>query len=49
MKKHYDQGIELLKEIDYDMSKIESAYFDPKKTLSSSNYQKVESILNSSK
>jgi hypothetical protein len=49
MKKHYDQGIELLKEIDYDMSKIESAYFDPKKTLSSSNYQKVESILNSNK
>lgn len=49
MKKHYEQGIELLKEIDYDMTKIEKAYFDPKKTLSSANYSKVEAILKSAK
>ncbi len=49
LKKNYDQGIDLLKEINYDLSKIEKAYFDPKKTLSSRNYQKVEAILNSTK
>lgn len=49
LKKNYDQGINLLEEINYDMSKIEKAYFDPKKTLSSGNYQKVEAILKSAK
>ena len=33
LKKNYDLAINLLKEINYDMSKIEKAYFDPKKTL----------------
>ena len=45
LKKNYDLAINLLKEINYDMSKIEKAYFDPKKTLSSNNYKKVETIL----
>ena len=45
MKKNYELAINLLKEIDYDMSQIEKAYFDPQKTLSSDNYKKVESIL----
>jgi hypothetical protein len=45
LKKNYDLAINLLKEINYDMSKIEKAYFDPKKTLSSDNYKKVETIL----
>jgi len=45
LKKNYELAINLLKEIDYDMSQIEKAYFDPQKTLSADNYKKVESIL----
>ena len=49
MQRHYDQGMRILDEINYDMSQIEKAYFDPKKTLSSDNYQKVENILKNAK
>ena len=45
LKKNYELAINLFKEIDYDMSQIEKAYFDPQKTLSADNYKKVESIL----
>jgi len=49
MQRNYDQGMKLLEEINYDMSKIEKAYFDPKKTLSAENYKKVEVILQNAK
>lgn len=45
LRKNYEIAINLLKEIDYDMSQIEKSYFDPGKTLSSENYKKVEAIL----
>ena len=31
MQRNYDQGMKLLEEINFDMSKFEKAYFDPKK------------------
>ena len=49
MQRNYDQGMKLLEEINFDMSKIEKAYFDPKKTLSAENYKKVEAILQNAK
>jgi len=44
MQRNYDQGMKLLEEINFDMSKIEKAYFDPKKTLSADSTDGLQSI-----
>tara|TARA_B000000565_G_C23672259_1_gene334681 strand:+ start:437 stop:736 length:300 start_codon:yes stop_codon:yes gene_type:complete len=44
LKKAHDEGLRLLDDIDYDKSKLDKIYFDPK-TKASENFKKVEQIL----
>ena len=44
LKRNHDEAIKILKEINYDLKKLDKFYFDPKQALSE-NYKKVETIL----
>ena len=48
LKRNHDEAINIFKEINYDMNKLDRYYIDTQNSLSA-NYKKVENILNNFK